>query len=51
MDEDSSEIIDLSLVQASVVSSSNAMENEGCLRSLNKVINQSVQRAHFVRSL
>jgi hypothetical protein len=47
MDEDSGKIIDFSLVQVSEVSSSNAMENEGCQRSLNKVLDQNVH----VRSL
>ena len=47
MDEASGNIIDFSLVQASEVSSSNAMENEGCQRSLNKVIGQNVN----IRSL
>ena len=47
MDEDSGKIIDFSLVQVSEVSSSNAMENEGCQRSLNKVIDQNVH----IRSL
>ena len=47
MDEDSGKIIDFFLVQVSEVSSSNAMENEGCQRSLNKVIDQNVH----IRSL
>ena len=47
MDETSGKIVDFSLVHVSEVSSSNAMENEGCQRSLNKVINQNVK----IRSL
>lgn len=47
MDETSGKIVDFSLVQVSEVSSSNAMENEGCQRSLNKVIDQNIK----VRSL
>ena len=47
MDETSEKIVDFSLVQVSEVSSSNAMENEGCQRSINKVIDQALK----VRSL
>ena len=47
MDEATEHIIDFSLVQVSEVSSSNAMENEGCQRSLNKVMDQNVK----IRSL
>ena len=47
MDEDTGIIIDFSLVQVSEVPSSNAMENEGCQRSLNNVISQDVN----IRSL
>ena len=47
MDEATGRIIDFSLVQVSEVSSSNAMENEGCQRSLNKVMDQNVK----IRSL
>ena len=47
MDEATGHIIDFSLVQVSEVSSSNAMENEGCQRSLKKVMNQNVK----IRSL
>ena len=47
MDEAPGNIIDFSLVQVSELSSSNAMENEGCLRSLNKVVGQNVN----IRSL
>ena len=47
MDETSGKIVDFSLVHVSEVSSSNAMENEGCQRSLNKVIAQNVK----IRSL
>ena len=39
MDEDTNKIVDFSLVQVSEVSSSNAMEYEGCKRSLNKLLN------------
>ena len=44
MDE---KIVDFSLVQVSEVSSSNAMENEGCQRSINKVTSQGIK----IRSL
>ncbi|XP_046863251.1 uncharacterized protein LOC124456997 [Xenia sp. Carnegie-2017] len=47
MDESSGKILDFSLVHVSEVSSSYAMENEGCQRSLNKLINQDVK----IRSL
>ena len=47
MDEATGNIIDFSLVQVSEVSSSNAMENEGCQRSLNKVISQNVKIRSF----
>jgi hypothetical protein len=47
MDETSGKIVDFSLVQVSEVSSSNAMENEGCQRSLNKILDQGIN----VRSL
>ncbi len=47
MDEATGNIIDFSLVQVSEVSSSNAMENKGCQRCLNKVISQNVK----IRSL
>ena len=47
MEEKSGKIIDFSLVQVSECTSSNAMENEGCQRSLKKVISNKVK----VRSL
>ena len=47
MNEATGHIIDFSLVQVFEVSSSNAMENEGCQRSLNKVMGQNVK----IRSL
>ena len=47
MDESSGKILDFSLVHVSEVSSSYDMENEGCQRSLNKLINQDVK----IRSL
>ena len=47
MDEATGNIVDFSLVQVSEVTSSNAMENEGCQRSLNKVLSQDVN----IRSL
>lgn len=47
MDESSDKIVDFSLVHVSEVSSSNVMENEGCQRSLNKVIAKNVK----IRSL
>lgn len=47
MDESSGKIIDFSLVHVGEVSSSNAMENEGCQRSLNNVLSKKIK----VRSL
>ena len=47
MDESSEKIVDFSLVHVREVSSSNAMENEGCQRSLNKVLKKKVK----IRSL
>ena len=47
MDEATVHIIDFSLVQVSEASSSSAMENEGCQRSLNKFMDQNVK----IRSL
>ena len=38
MDENSEKIVDFSLVYVGEVSSSNAMENEGCQRSLNHLL-------------
>ena len=38
MDENSGKIVDFSLVHVGEVSSSNAMENEGCQRSLNHLL-------------
>ena len=42
LDESSGKVIDFSLVQVTEVSSSNAMEYEGCKRSLNKLIAQKI---------
>ena len=47
MDEAFENIIDFSLVQVSEISSSNAMENECCQRSLNKVISQNIKVRSF----
>ena len=47
IDEATGHIIDFSFVQVSEVSSSNAMEYEGCQRSLSKVMDQNVK----IRSL
>ena len=43
MDETSGKIVDFSLVHVSEVLSSNAMENEGCQRSLKKVISKKIK--------
>ena len=42
LDESSGKVIDFSLVQVTEVSSSNAMEYEGCKRSLKKLIAQKI---------
>ena len=47
MDESSEKIVDFSLVHVGEVSSSNAMENEGCQRSLNNVLSKKIK----IRSL
>ena len=47
MDENSEKIVDFSLVHVGEVSSSNAMENEGCQRSLNHLLRKKIK----IRSL
>ena len=47
MDESSEKVVDFSLVHVGEVSSSNAMENEGCQRSLNNVLSKKIK----IRSL
>ena len=42
LDETSGKVVDFSLVQVTEVSSSNAMEYEGCKRSLNKLLGQRI---------
>lgn len=43
MDKSSEKIVDFSLVHVGEVSSSNAVENEGCQTSLNVVLNKKVK--------
>ena len=47
MGETSGKIVDFLLVQVSKVSSSNAMENDGCQRSINKVTGQGIEIRYF----
>ena len=43
MDENSEKIVDFSLVHVGEVSSLNAMENEGCQRSLNHLLRKKIK--------